>query len=63
MQQHIHGKELVAGKTYTVDHTVQSFTVVIRSMNNIGEQTIKDLIQQRYEVVSIKENDRTTYLF
>lgn len=48
--------------TVTVDHTVQTFTVVIRSMGSVHPDTIKDFLQRRYEVVECKETDATTYV-
>ena len=62
MQQHIYGKPLVEGKTYTLDHSVQKFEVVIRSMSGVGTQHLKDLIQKQFEVVKINEVDRNDYV-
>lgn len=61
-QVHLYGGKLEDGQTVTLDHSVQAFTVVIRSMNTVHPQTLKDLIQKRYEVVSIMETDRTDYV-
>ena len=62
MQVHLHGNKLEDGKTVTLDHTVQKFEVVVRSMNGIGPNDLKDLIQQKYEVVYIGVIDRTDYV-
>ena len=62
MQQHLYGGKLEEGQTVTVDHVVQSFTVVVRSMNGVDNQTLKNLLQQKWEIVSLKENDRTEYV-
>jgi len=62
MQVHLYGKELQDGTTVTLDHAVQRYEVVVRSLCGISNQTLKDLIEKRYEVVSIKEIDRTDYV-
>ena len=62
MQVHLYGKEIHDGKTVTLDHSVQSFTIVVRSMSGVSPQTLKDLIQTKYEVIRIGENDRTDYV-
>ena len=51
------GKPIDDGQTVVVDHYTQRFTVVIRSMSPIGEDTLKNIIQQKYEVVEIKQQD------
>lgn len=45
-----------------VDHYTQKFTVVLRSMTPIGPETLKDLIQKRYEVTNITKDDITAYV-
>lgn len=40
----------------------QVFTVVVRSMGRVSPDTIKNLIQQRHEVVKIEETDSTLYV-
>jgi len=62
MQVHLYGKPLVDGKTVQLDHSTQKIEVVIRSCSGVGLQDLKDLIQRRHEVVSIKEIDRTDYV-
>lgn len=44
-------------ETVIVDHFTQRFTVVIRSLSPVGEDTLKNLIQQKYEVVEIEKQD------
>jgi len=58
----INGRPVGDGETVTVDHSVQVFTVVVRSMSHIGPETLKNLIQQKYEVVKVEETDSTLYV-
>jgi hypothetical protein len=62
MQVHLKGKKLYDGQTVTLDHSVQKFEVVIRSMSGVAPQRLKDLIQKSFEVVRINEIDRTDYV-
>jgi hypothetical protein len=62
MQVRINGKPLVDGKTVKLDHSVQKFEIVVRSLRGVSTQTVKDLIQKSYEVVRINEIDRTDYV-
>jgi len=62
MQVRIDGKPLVNGKTVTLDHSTQKFEIVVRSLRGVSTQTVKDLIQKSYEVINIKEIDRTDYV-
>lgn len=59
---HLYGKELLDGKTVTVDHVVQEFTVVIRSCGGIGLQDLKDQLQKKWEVVRVGKEEETTYV-
>ena len=45
------------GKCVQVDNTTTSFNVVVRSMSNVGPESIKDVIETKYEVVKITQND------
>ena len=62
MQVHLQGKVMQDGQTVSLDHSVQKFEVIVRSCSGIGVQSLKDLIQRKYEVVSIEEKDRTDYV-
>ena len=62
MQIRLDGKPLGDGRTVTLDHSVQKFEVLVRSLNGIAPQKVKDLIQKSYEVVSVKEIDRHDYV-
>lgn len=42
--------------TVIIDNICQKFTVVIRSSAGVSAERIKDLIQQKFEVVSIDED-------
>ena len=58
----VNGRPVGDGETVTMDHSVQVFTVVVRSMSRIGPDTLKNLIQQKYEVVKVEETDSTIYV-
>jgi hypothetical protein len=62
MQIRLDGRPLVDGETVTLDHSVQKFEIIVRSLNGIAPQKVKDLIQKSYEVVSAKEIDRRDYV-
>lgn len=62
MQVHLYGKPLVDGKTVTLDHSVQAFKIVVRSMSGVSPQRLKDMIEKSFEVVRIEELDRTDYV-
>jgi len=57
------GKPVHDGQTVVVDHTVREFRVVIRSMNNVGPDTIKNLIQTKFEVVKCEVVNETSYVY
>lgn len=48
-------EEIGNGQTVQFDHSVQTFTVSVRSMGGVGIDTIKNLIEKRHEVVAIEE--------
>lgn len=62
MQVHIYGKKLEDGQTVTLDHCVQKFEVIVRSMSGVHAGRLKDLIQKQFEVVKIKEIDSISYV-
>jgi hypothetical protein len=45
------------GETVQVDHSIKTFVVRVRSMTNVGPDTIKNLIEKKFEVVSCEETD------
>lgn len=49
------GRELPAGVCVTPDHYMQTFVVQVRSIRQLSADNIKDLIQAKHEVTSIKE--------
>lgn len=55
--QNIGDKPIGDGQTVIVDHTIKTFTVSVRSTSNVGADTIKNLIEAKYEVVEIEETD------
>ena len=51
----IDGSNPERGETISVDHSTKEFRIVIRSTSNVGIESMKDLIQQKFEVVEIEE--------
>lgn len=62
MLVNLSGEKMDDGQTFTTDHVVQGFKVVIRSTNGISEEILKAFIQKMYEVVSVKKEDEITYV-
>ena len=58
----VNGRPIRHGETVVVDHKVQSFVVVVRSMGGVGPDTIKDLIERRHEVVKIERVDEQFFV-
>jgi len=56
----VNGKKIGDGETVTLDHSVQTFIVKVRSLGHVSPNTIKDLIEKRHEVVSIEQTDELT---
>lgn len=50
------------GQTVINDHTITGFHVSVRSMNLVGEETIKDLIEKKFEVVDIRKTSKQFFL-
>lgn len=48
------------GVTVTPDHTEQIFVVSIRTMRPVSEDTIKEMIQAKFEVIGCEETHRTS---
>lgn len=46
-----------------VDHTITEFNVTVRHMNNVGVETIKNLIQTKHEVLNVEELERSHFGF
>lgn len=49
-------------ETCILDHSVQRFTVEIRSMGGVFPDSLKELIQKKYEVLSVEEVNRTLFI-
>lgn len=49
-------------ETCIVDHSVQRFIVEVRSMSGVFPDNLKDLIQQKYEVLKVEEVERTLFV-
>lgn len=60
--QRIDGKPIRDGQTVSSDHVVQKFTVTVRSLNMVGTDTIRDLIQKKFEVMDIECTGGTVYV-
>jgi hypothetical protein len=58
----VNGRPIGNGQTVVVDHSVQSFLVVVRSMGGVSPDTIKNLIERRHEVVRIEPVDAQLYV-
>lgn len=56
------GRFIPNGKTVTQDHQVTTFVVTVRHMNTVGPETIKDLIQRKFEVTNIEQVDKITFV-
>ncbi len=48
-------------QTMITDHSVQQFTVTVRSMSEVHPDTLKRLIQSRYEVIECTQVDNALY--
>lgn len=49
------GTSVPKGYGIAVDNHVQTFTIQVRTSNGTGPESLKDLIQTKFEVVSIEE--------
>ena len=57
------GNPVPAGYCVTPDHFELEFTVKIRSMRRISEDTVKDIIQTKFEVVDCQFNEKNSICF
>lgn len=48
--------------TVIQDHAVKSFTVTIRTMGTVTEETIKRLLQEKPEVVAVQQTDEVIFV-
>lgn len=55
----IGSKPIRDGDTVQVDHNVSVFSVSVRSLSNIGTETIKNLIEKKYEVTDVQQVEQT----
>lgn len=55
----VDGNRVNTRRPVQIDNHVTTFTVSIRSMSAIGEDTVKDLIEKKLEVVSIEKITHT----
>lgn len=58
----VNGNKIDNGQTVTVDHSVQAFTVVVRSLQSVHPDRLKDLIQSKFEVIRCEETQHDTYV-
>ena len=47
------------GQTVQTDHITTTFAVSVRALRPVSEETIKNLIETRFEVVSIEETNQS----
>lgn len=58
----IDGSNPSYGETILTDHTTTEFRLLIRTIDGqVGPETIKNLIQQKFEVVDIEQTDKTHF--
>ena len=57
----LNNKPVSDGQTCSVDHTVAEFKVVVRSINSVGPNDLKNLIEQKFEVVAVEEVNTDHY--
>jgi hypothetical protein len=50
------------GETVLLDHSVRTFVISIRSFNTVGPETIKNLIESKFEVVSIQQTGQVNMI-
>lgn len=55
------GSEPKTGQTVTFDHGVTEFKIVIRHLGTANENSIKNLLQQKFEVIKVEEVETTTF--
>lgn len=48
------GTKVPAGQCVTPDHNLNTFVVTLRSLAGVHPDTVKNLLQTRYEVVEIE---------
>lgn len=46
--------------TYVLDHVVQTFTIQVRSLTGVSQSQIKNLIEEKYEVIDIEQTESKT---
>ncbi len=58
----VDGSPVPTGVCVTLDHSTQTFTVQIRALRFVSPETIKDLIQKKFEVIDVKETDSVSFV-
>jgi hypothetical protein len=53
------GEEVPVGQRVSADHYMTEFTVKVRSTGFMSDDALKQVIQQRHEVINIECTDRT----
>ena len=53
------GQPIPQGHCVVPDHSVQTFTVTIRSLRTLSPETIKNLIEKKFEVLDCEETAGT----
>lgn len=51
------GKPVPHGKTVTIDHYENTFTVKVSSTQNVKEETLKRIIENHFKVLNIDLTD------
>jgi hypothetical protein len=58
---HPDGKNVQPHSTFTVDNVVDTFTIQIRSLSGVDAETVKRIIQSKYEVISCEITERKIF--
>lgn len=58
----VNGNPIGSNAAVTVDHYEQIFTIKVRSLNGISVENLQNLIQNKYEVTGIKQEESAAYV-
>ena len=62
MMIEIDGKPINAGQTVTVDHVVQTYKIVVRSLSGVHADVVKDHLQKKWEILDIACIEKNDYV-
>ena len=58
----VNGRKVSDSQTVTPDHSVQTFTVSIRTLCGISLNRVKDILEGHVEVTAIEETNRQDFV-